>query len=294
MFLSLETDSNITSFRMKAMELSLSQKLPHAAAQKLKELLTNDNISIEESTIELEKILASSETISSKTIVYLSNLKARFLDQVLRISPFQVGFILLLFMLLFFLYKKYISKSKKRSKYLFNLIENVVERFYASLAYFLAVVVFYSNNLARLCLTFPRLNLLYPEFMQAAVSIYITKANLIGWVYVFIIFFLIVRYKKPRSRFVRFHVVRGFIIMQGQFLVEQLVSFIMGPIPLLKESQQISVLMFLSMVNLYFILPSITQALRHTYPKNSFLREATELILGRDDEPGFKWWDRDY
>ena len=168
MLLSLETDSNIASLKMEAIKLSLGRKLPHAAAQKLQEILKNDIISEEEFITEFNKIIASSETLTWKTIVYLSNLKVRFTDQVAKISPFQVGFILLLFIVLFFFYKKYVSKSKKRKKYVFGLIENVLERFYASLGYFLPIVVVYMplHNTFMLLSTLLGIESFYPDFMR--------------------------------------------------------------------------------------------------------------------------------
>lgn len=297
MLLSLETDSNVASLKMEAIKLSLGRKLPHAAAQKLQEILKNDIISEEQFTTEYNKIIASSETLTWKTIIYLSNLKVRFLDQAAKISPFQVGFILLLFIGLFFFYKKYVSKSKKRKKYVFGIIENVQERFYASLGYFLPIVVIYCQYITPLCY-YPRywaLNTFYPDFMRKAVDIYITYNGLISWGYFFGIFFLALRFKIPRSRFVRFHIIRGLIILNFQSIPEAIISIFTGPRYLLLQEQQMNVLLFLLVLNLYFILPSVSQALRHTYPKNPFIREAAEVILGRDnDDPNFKWWDRDY
>src|SRR6476646_4036117 len=188
MFLSLETDSNIASYKMEAIKLSLGRRLPHTAAQKLQEILKDDNIPGEEFIAEFNKIVASSETLRWKTIVYLSNLKARFMDQIVKISPFQVGFILLLFIVLFFFYKKYVSKSKKRKKYVFGLIENVLERFYAFLAYFLPILFVYNSYLGPLCTTYPLLTLVYPNLLGIAVYFYAKNAVLISWVYFFVVF----------------------------------------------------------------------------------------------------------
>lgn len=290
MFLSLETDSNIAAFKMEAIELSLSRKLSHAAAQKLETILKDDNMPVEELLAELKEIIASSKTLSWNTIVYLSNLKARFLDQVVKISPFQVGFILLFFMVGFFFYKKYISRSKKRAKYVFGLIENLLERFYAFLAYFLAIVQFYANYLKFLSPSFPLLKYVYPNFIEIAVSFYGMHANLISFTYFFMVFFVCLNLKLPKSRFVRFHIVRGLIIANFQYLPSTILTLVMGQTIYFDRN----VLLFFVVVNLYFILPSITQALTHTYPKNAFIREAAEVILGRDDDPDFKWWNRDY
>jgi hypothetical protein len=292
MFLSLETDSNIAPFKMEAIELSLGRKLPHAAAQKLEEILKDDTIQAEEFIAEFQKILASSETLSWKTIVYLTNLKARFMDQIVGISPFQVGFILLLFMGLFFFYKKYISKSKKRTKYVLGLVENLLERFYAFLAYSFPILQLYALYLVRLCSYYPLLNILYPDFMGLAVYFYTRNTILISWTYFLVVCFITLRFKIPRSRFVRFHIVRGLVILNFQSIPDLLLSIFIGRSDSLPYHQQMNVLMFLAVVNLYFILPSLVQAIRHTYPKNAFLREAAEVVLGRDDDPGFKWWDR--
>ena len=294
MFLSLETDSNIASYKMEAIKLSLGRKLPHTAAQKLQEILKDDNLPGEEFIAEFNKIVASSETLRWKTIVYLSNLKARFMDQIVKISPFQVGFILLLFMAVFFIYKKYVSKSKKRKKYVFGLIANVLERFYAFLAYFLPILFVYNSYLGPLCPAYPLLTLVYPNLLGIAVYFYAKNAVLISWVYFFVVFLAVLRLKIPKSRFTRFHIVRGLVILNFQSLPESFLNIFIGPSYLLYREQQLNVLMFLLVVNLYFILPSVTQALSHTYPKNPFLREATEVILGRDNDPGFTWWDRDY
>ncbi len=292
MFLSLETDSNIAPFKMEAIELSLGRKLPHAAGQKLEEILKDDTIQAEEFIAEFQKILASSETLSWKTIVYLSNLKARFMDQIVGISPFQIGFILLLFIGIFFFYKKYISQNKKRTKYVLALVDNGLERFYAFLAYFFPILQLYAAYLVRLCSYYPLLNILYPDFMGIAVYFYTRNPILISWTYFFVVYFITLRFRIPRSRFVRFHIIRGLVIMNFQSIPDLVLSIFIGPTYSLPYHQQMNVLMFLVVVNLYFILPSLLQAISHTYPKNAFLREAAEVIVGRDDEPGFKWWDR--
>lgn len=295
MFLSLENDSDIVPFKMKAVELSLSPKLPHLVAQKINELLKNDNISREEFEAEFEKILASTETLSTKTILYLSNLKAYFMDQVVRIFPFQVGFILFLFIVLFFSYKKYIGKSKKRKKFVSSLIKNISERFFAFLAYTIPIVAFYANTIQVLYLRFSVLNEIYPWYMQILVNLFITYMNPIIWAYFFLIVFGTMRLKKPRSRFVRFHIIRGLIVLNGSNIVDTLLLLVVGgPYYELTESQHDNCVIFIGIVNLYFLLPSLIQALLHTYPKNPILREAVEVVLGRDPDPGFTWWDRDY
>ena len=49
-------------------------------------------------------------------------------------------------------------------------------------------------------------------------------------------------------------------------------------------------------INLYYLIPGVYQALTLSYPKDTFIREAIEIQIGRDDfndEDGniFKWWD---
>ena len=289
MLLNLDTDQDIDFLKWEATLQTKDQTFTHSAAQKLKEILLDDQIQPKEFIDEFNKILASTDNLNWKTLAFFIDIKDRFVDRMLQVSWLQISLILFIVSFFFFLNKKF--KLKKLVKILYSLSGNITERFAALVGYFVPLVVVYANYLITLLPSYPYLNLILPNFMRAAVYIYVQKPLYINFGYFFAIVFLCIQYKLPRSRFIRFHMVRGIMLLAFQGIPEMIFQLLQFS-DFISNTQRINTALFLFVINLFWILPCLVQAITHTYPKSSFIRDAIEIQLGRDNNEDFKWWDR--
>lgn len=289
MLLSLDPDQDINFLKWEAALQTRDQKFPHAAAQKLKEILLDDQIQPEEFIRQFNKILASTESLSWKTFVSINNLKDRFVDQITAISWPQIFIFLSIFAIFFFFNRK--LNLKTPTKRLSSIFGNIIERIVALFGYFVPLVVIYSSYVITLLPSYPYLNLIVPNFMQAAINIYMQYPMYINFGYFFGIVFLCLQFKLPRPRFIRFHMVRGIMLLAFQG-VPDLIFQLLQSSDSITPNQRITTALCLFVINLFWILPCLFQALTHTYPRSSFIRDAIEIHVGRDNDEDFKWWDR--
>jgi hypothetical protein len=289
MLLSLEPDQDINFLKWEAALQTRDQKFPHAAAQKLKEILLDDKIQPEEFIAQFNKILGSTESLSWKTYIILNSIKDRFIDKITSVSWSQILIVLILFSLFFFLNKKF--KLKKHTKKVSAIISNILERFLALCGYFVPMLVLYSSYMTLLLPTYPYLNLVLPNFMRTAMGLYLRYPMLINFGYFFAIVFLSIQYRLPKPRFIRFHLVRGIMLLAFQGIPDLIFSLLQSS-DSINPQQRLTTALCLFAINLFWTLPGMFQAIMHTYPPSSFIRDAVEIHLGRDKEEGFKWWDR--
>jgi hypothetical protein len=85
--------------------------------------------------------------------------------------------------------------------------------------------------------------------------------------------------------------IRGIMLLAFQG-VPDLVFQLLKSSDSITQNQAITTVLCLFVINLFWILPCIYQAITHTYPRSSFIRDAIEIHLGRDNDEDFKWWDR--
>lgn len=289
MLLNLDTDQDIDFLKWEAALQTKDQKFTHSAAQKLKEIMLDDQIQAQDFIEEFNKILASNDNLNWKTLAYFVDIKNRFIDQLVQVSWLQIGIILLIVTFFFFLNKKF--KLKKLVQILYALSGNIIERFAALFGYFVPLVVVYANYLIALLPSYPYLNLILPNFMKLAVYLYVQRPLYINFGYFFAIVFLCIQYKLPKPRFIRFHLVRGIMLLAFQGIPEMIFQLLQFS-DVISNTQRINTALFLFVLNLFWILPCLVQAITHTYPKSSFMRDAIEIQLGRDNNEDFKWWDR--
>lgn len=289
MLLSLDPDQDLNFLKWEAALQTRDQKFPHASAQKLKEILLDDKIEPEEFISQFNKIIASTESLSWKTFLSLSDMKDKFLDQISSVSWTQILVTVSFFSLLFFLNKRF--NLEKPTKRISAVTSNILERVLALVAYFVPLVIIYSNYLITLLPSYPYLNLIVPNFMRTAIKIYMQYPMYINFGYFFGIVFLCLQFKIPRPRFIRFHMVRGIMLLAFQG-VPDLIFQLLQSSNSITPNQRITTALCLFVINLFWILPCIYQAITHTYPRSSFIRDAIEIHVGRDDDEDFKWWDR--
>lgn len=289
MLLSLDPDQDINFLKWEAALQTRDQKFPHGSAQKLKEILLDDQIKTEEFITQFNKILASTESLSWKSFVYLNNLKNRFIDQLGSISWVQILSILFIFTFFYIINKKF--RLNTPTKKIATIISNILERITALFGYFVPLVVIYSSYVLTLLPTYPYLNLIVPNFMRTAISLYMRYPIYINFGYFFGIVFLCLQFKLPRPRFVRFHMVRGIMLLAFQG-VPDLIFQLLQSSQAITPNQRVTTALCLFVINLFWILPCLYQAITHTYPRSSFIRDAIEIHVGRDNDENFKWWDR--
>ena len=94
MLLNLDPDQDINFLKWEAALETKDQKFPHGSAQKLKEILLDDQIQTEEFITQYNKILSSTESLGWKSFVYIGSVKDRFVDQLASISWLQILFVL--------------------------------------------------------------------------------------------------------------------------------------------------------------------------------------------------------
>lgn len=290
----IEINQQLNSFQLDRLKLeALLQtsdlQMPRAAAKKLQKIMMDDQIQPEEFAKEFEGILKSTQTFSWKVYLYVSNIKSRFFEELTQVSWLQAfGFIVSL-SFLYFLYKKF--KLEKEAKQLSKIGYNLLERMVASFGYFFPLLFMYQMYLMPLFRDFPGLLIFYSSFMQKALKIYNGHPNIISYTYFFLTIYLCTGIRLPRSRFVRFHMIRGVFLFSFQNLPESLYNLFYKA-SIVTNAQQKSAIFFLLVFNAFLVLPGVYQALTHSYPKSYFIREATEDALGRDRNEGFKWWNK--
>jgi hypothetical protein len=289
MLLSLDPNQDINFLKWEAGLQTRDQKFPHAAAQKLKEILIDDQIKPEEFITQFNKIVATTESLSWKTFLSINEIKDKFFDQILRVSWFQIFLLIFIFSFLLFIKKKF--KIKIPRKKIIFIISNILERCVALFAYFMPLLIVYANYLPPILTSYQYLYLILPNFFKGPMSFYLAHSTIISYGYFFGAIFIFLQYRIPKSRFVRFHLVRGLMIMGCQSIPDLIyqILLIYRVVPKYLSSQMC---LSLIVLNLFWIVPCLYQAITHTYPKSSFIREAIEVHLGRDDDEDFKWWDR--
>jgi hypothetical protein len=290
MFLSLKNDSDIQALKYEASVLG--QKLSGQTAEKLNQLLQNETIQAKDFIAEFNEIVHSTETLASKNIEYLGTIKEQFNDSLVQFSRLQISLFVVFFLVLFYIYKK--LKLKKGFKKYQRLVNNLLERFFALLGYYVPVSFLYLDYVDSLIAFYPSLLRIYPTFLNKTVYFYKTHPQFVQifhYVYFFGTVLICIGYKIPKPRFIRFHVVRGIMLFSCQSVPIILLNLTQTSV-MLTTNQMLSFNMFVFVLNLWWILPSLFQAITHTYPKNKFIREAVEVHLGRDRDDKFKWWDR--
>jgi hypothetical protein len=290
MFLSLEKNDNLNLLKYEASVLG--QKLSDQAVEKLNQLLQNETIQAGDFITEFNKIVASTETSTSKNIGFLGSIKKQLGDSLIQFSWLQISLFIVLFFISFYIYKK--LKLKKRFKKYRKLTANVIERFFALLGYYVPVSFLYLSYVDSLVSFYPYLLWIYPSFLRKTVYFYKTHPQFLyifNYAYFFGMLLICIGYKIPKPRFIRFHFLRGLMLLAFQSVPTILLNLTQTSV-ILTVNQMISLNMFVFVLNLWWILPSLFQSITHTYPKNKFIREAVEVHLGRDRNDDFKWWDR--
>ena len=283
----LNTDIDI--LKLKATLLSKNMQFSHEKAAKLKEILLNDQLSTLDFINEFNDLIQSSQPKGWKMILLLNRLKDKLTEKIAIVSWTKIGFILLIIIIIFFIIKKF--KLEKRVKKLYALAFNILERFGALSAYFVPLVSIYTSYIPGLLSSYPYLHFIIPKFMQASMDFYMKNPWTLNYGYFFITMYAVTLFKIPKPRFIRFHLVRGLMLLAFQGIPDSLFKVFQSA-DSLTQDQVVSTTLCLFAINLSWVLPCLYQAITYTYPRSSFIRDAIEINVGRDKDEGFKWWNR--
>lgn len=287
MLLSLVVDSNLEHLKQK---LTADLENPHlrfppAAIKKIKEILLNDQINSEEELLkEIKNVLIYTNNFTWKIKLFLVDLSNKLSDQVHSIGLVQIGASLCLAFFFFFFYKRF-----KFDKKLAPFVRPVRVRFGAMMGYFYPIIMLYTSCLPSLLgEEVLSIRIFMPPGILKIMEL--TKNQSVSYFYFFFIIYVVMGLKLPKSRFIRFHFVKGLFLSVVQQVPLILYTFFFSA-----NIEAVSIkdlYSFIFVLNLSWILPGIWEALTLNYPKYYPLRESIELNLGRDPEDGFKWWDR--
>lgn len=284
-----DLNTDIDVLKLKATLMSRNMQFSHENAEKLKEILLNDQLSTSDFINKFNTLIESSQPKGWKMILLLNHLKDRFTEKIAIVSWTKIGFIILTIIFIFFIIKKF--KLEKRAKKFYAIVCNLLERFGALSAYFVPLVSIYTAYVPGLLSSYPYLQFLIPKFMQTAMDFYMKYPWTLNYGYFFITMYAVTLFKIPKPRFIRFHLVRGLMLLAFQGIPDSFFKVFQSA-DSLTQDQIVSTTLCLFAVNLSWILPCIYQAITYTYPRSSFIRDAIEINVGRDKDEGFKWWNR--
>jgi hypothetical protein len=140
---------------------------------------------------------------------------------------------------------------------------------------------------------FPPLQLIFTPLVMELAEI-LDQSDDYTMIYFFVFYIICIRNHLPKPRFIRFHLMYCMIL--DQFVQVFSAAYIPYMNYLEKnglDNEMFSVGFFVVLFSLSFVIPAVFLALTGRYIPNTFMRETIELHLGRDNDPDFKWWDRE-
>lgn len=283
--------------KYKALVISGNSKVSMETSRKVRDLILNDEISRKEFILEFNNAMRDYQTKHWKTLLILKSVKNAVYEINTLIPWKKVSVIVVSVGLTIFIIKKVKLKKqtkkriKKILKKVYSILFNIIERLGALAAYSVPLISIYAAYMPGLVSTFPYLHFILPDSMQDAMDFYIKHPRLFNYGYFFITLYAVTLFKIPKPRFIRFHLLRGLMLLAFQGIPDSLFKAFQSA-DTLTQAQIVNTTLSLFAINLSWILPCLYQAVTHTYPRSSFIRDAVEINLGRDKDEGFKWWDR--
>lgn len=281
---------NVNILKDATLELVKNKFIPNTAANRLKNIIYDDNINAEKFITELRKIVKDSENIA------WGQISSRIQDQATQFSAFQMIIFFFILFILFFYRKKIFTKKTK--KILSPIVHAIGIRFITVSMYLFSFTSLTATYLRPFTNAYPTIGAMFPFFMIKITYIYNLAPNLISIIYILTLVRCL-RLHYPRRRIIRFHMVQGYFYYLFQNLPQQLVELVVKSTlhTQLSDITLYNLNILCLVINLYWLIPGVYQALTLSYPKSSFIREAIEIQVGRDDfndEDGniFKWWDQ--
>nr|YP_011005334.1 hypothetical protein V2475_pgp082 [Chorda asiatica]QWK43078.1 hypothetical protein [Chorda asiatica]WAM62197.1 hypothetical protein [Chorda asiatica] len=197
--------------------------------------------------------------------------------------------IFLFFIVLGFVMEKAFNFTKPRKWFMaFNGL--ICQRVLSVLAFYVPYLDVVNTHIPLIAETHPLLvRIFLPTFIAQSVDI-VQRIPFLSFLYLLLGYGILIRYKIPEDRFVRFNIMYGILIISFQGIFHELFInftnvFVKDPI----DKSEAALMAFLAWVLIF--IPCFLRALFGKYDSNTFMREAIEIHLGRDG-PDFIWWDR--
>nr|YP_011005653.1 hypothetical protein V2479_pgp039 [Cutleria multifida]WAM62657.1 hypothetical protein [Cutleria multifida] len=181
-------------------------------------------------------------------------------------------------------------KFKKPRKWFLKFNGLIIQRGLSMLAYFIPYLDVVNTYIPLISPTHPFLvRLFLPNFIADSVEM-IQRIPFLPFVYLMLGYGILIRYKIPKDRFVRFNIMYGILIISFQGILHEIFItfnnvFFTDPV----DKGESALLAFIIWIIIF--IPCFLRALFGKYEGNTFMREAIEVHLGRDG-PDFVWWDR--
>ena len=197
--------------------------------------------------------------------------------------------LLFLFLSLGFILDQKFNFKKPRKWFLkFNGL--IFQRALSMLAYYVPYLDVVNTHIPLIAETHPFLvRLFLPNYIADSID-FVQKIPFLPFIYLMFGYGILVRYKIPEDRFIRFNIMYGVIIISFQGILHELfINFTNAFIENPADKSEAALLAFLGWILIF--IPCFLRALFGKYESNTFMREAIEVHLGRDG-PDFVWWDR--
>nr|YP_011006636.1 hypothetical protein V2488_pgp040 [Halosiphon tomentosus]WAM63781.1 hypothetical protein [Halosiphon tomentosus] len=179
---------------------------------------------------------------------------------------------------------------KKPRKWFLEFNGLICQRVFSVLAYYVPYLDVVNTYIPLIAQTHPFLvRLFLPNFVADSVDL-VQKVPFLSFLYLMAGYGLLVRYKIPEDRLVRFNIMFGVIIISFQGILHE-VFLSLTKIFVLSPDDISEAALFAFIFWILIFIPCFVRALSGQYDSNSFMREAIEVHLGRDG-PDFIWWDR--
>jgi hypothetical protein len=281
-----------------------SLQLPNYMAEKVNQILASDPNNFVDFIDDLNEIYKISNTYNWKIINYIHNLKETIYTTYKIYSTFEIFSFFTALIMLIILEKKF-----KLSKRLSTLIISVIKDFIYSIPNlvrfyiysFLCVSSYWYPVMSCCALYLPPLisenrwidfYISNTPFVAKSIELCFKHSGIVNTVFS-VVCWIVIAVRIPRPRIIRFHICRSFNLSIFQSLLANWYqSLEQGYHKNYEDLHTIEhfASLFL-LINMWWLIPSLWQALTVSYPKKEFIRQAVEMNLGRDPFPGFEWWD---
>lgn len=207
-----------------------------------------------------------------------------------QISWLEICFFLI-FVILAYVIDQKLNFQKPR-KWLVSLNQLLFQRSLSVLAFFVPYLDALSVHIPLIEKSHPFLvRIFLPSFVADSLDLY-QQIPFIHFFYFMIGYGILVRYKIPKDRFIRFNIMYSVLLLSFQGIFSEIFGYYVESkmfCPSIEDKAEAALLMFIFW--LLVLIPCFLRALLGVYTSNKFMREAVEVHLGRDG-PDFIWWDR--
>jgi hypothetical protein len=263
--------------------------LPPQSITKLNSLLEDDTISLDEFTKQLEIVFNQYNSLWWQTWLWVLNLIEKIQGPIL----FGLIFTIVMFFVVILTDLRFIII--KPLQVLTAFLKACTERILAAIWYWFPFMEMFVVYAPTLMLSSTLVRQYCPGFMGDLAQLYYLVPDSFSNVYFFGLIWLVTKTSIIRSRFIRFHMMRSLMINTFSNLAAHFFYAVQRAADRGQCSQEkVAIVGFYCFaIVMSWILPAIIQALTKTYPQSWLVREAVEVLLGRDtDDPNFEWWDR--